>query len=160
MKRYVRAVEIPQMVGDKYRIERNPYHGFVGYYPYIVWVFDNKGFRIDKETGKRMRYVGVEETTRKAKNLIRKDMADPRSDYMTGVSSAQRQELEKWFNSLDYTTQVEFYSSLWYREGRNAYEKMLEFIDYVKSGRKPDWARSMDLSDKEFNDMTNYSGLF
>lgn len=159
MKRYIKASSIPEMVGDKYRIEINPYHGFIGCYPYIIWVFDNKGFRIDKETGKRMRYVGVEETTRKAKNRIRKDMADPGPAYTAGMSSAQRQELENWFNSLDDATQVEFYNGLCWQKGRNAYEKMLTFIDYVDGGRMPEWAKRMKLSREEFDDMTNYDGL-
>ena len=34
-----------------------------------------------------------------------------------------------------------------------------DYIDYIKSGRKPAWARSMNLSDEEFKDMTNYDGI-
>ena len=78
--------------------------------------------------------------------------------YRWGLS--KQPEFEKWYQSLSPEVKKDFdRHNSWTDSGDCDYESMLDYIDYIKSGRKPKWARSMNLSDKEFHDMTNYSGL-
>lgn len=78
--------------------------------------------------------------------------------YRWGLS--KQPEFEKWYQSLSPEVKEDFDShNSWAASGDCDYESMLDYIDYIKSGRKPKWARSMNLSDKEFHNMTNYSGL-
>lgn len=78
--------------------------------------------------------------------------------YQWGLS--KQPEFEKWYQSLSPEVKEDFdrYNSR-YDSGDCDYESMLDYIDYINSGRKPKWARSMNLTDKEFHDMTNYTEL-
>lgn len=81
--------------------------------------------------------------------------------YQWGLS--KQPEFEKWYQSLSPEVKKDFDRQNSWNMSRtdihSDYESMLDYIDYIKSGRKPKWARSMNLSDKEFHDMTNYTGL-
>lgn len=81
--------------------------------------------------------------------------------YQWGLS--KQPEFEKWYQSLSPEVKEDFDRQNSWNMSRCDiscdYESMLDYIDYIKSGRKPAWARSMNLSDKEFKDMTNYSGI-
>ena len=78
--------------------------------------------------------------------------------YQWGLS--KQPEFEKWYQSLSPEVKEDFdRHNSWTASGDCDYESMLDYIDYIKSGRKPAWARSMNLSDEEFHEMTNYSGL-
>lgn len=81
--------------------------------------------------------------------------------YQWGLS--KQPEFEKWYQSLSPEVKKDFDRQNSWSMSRtdiySDYESMLDYIDYIKSGRKPKWARSMNLSDKEFKDMTNYSGV-
>lgn len=81
--------------------------------------------------------------------------------YQWGLS--KQPEFEKWYQSLSPEVKEDFdHHNSWNASRTDIscdYESMLDYIDYIKSGRKPKWARSMNLSDKEFTDMTNYDGI-
>lgn len=81
--------------------------------------------------------------------------------YQWGLS--KQPEFEKWYQSLSPEVKEDFDRHNSWNASRTDiscdYESMLDYIDYVKSGRKPKWARSMNLSDEEFNEMTNYDGI-
>lgn len=78
--------------------------------------------------------------------------------YQWGLS--KQPEFEKWYKSLSPEVKKDFdRHRSWGSSYMYDYESMLDYIDYIKSGRKPAWARSMNLSDEEFKDMTNYDGI-
>jgi hypothetical protein len=81
--------------------------------------------------------------------------------YQWGLS--KQPEFDEWYQSLSPEVKEDFDKYNLRNMDRIDiccdYESMLDYIDYVKSGRKPKWARSMNLSDKEFHDMTNYDGI-
>lgn len=78
--------------------------------------------------------------------------------YQWGLS--KQPEFEKWYQSLSPEVKEDFdRHNSWYDSGDCDYESMLDYIDYINSGRKPKWARRMNLTDKELHDMTNYTEL-
>ncbi len=81
--------------------------------------------------------------------------------YQRGLS--KQPEFEKWYQSLSPEVKEDFdHHNSWNMSRTDIhsdYESMLDYIDYIKSERKPKWARSMGLTDKEFHDMTNYTEL-
>ena len=81
--------------------------------------------------------------------------------YQWGLS--KQPEFEKWYQSLSPEVKKDFDRHNSWNMSRCDiscdYESMLDYIDYVKSGRKPAWARNMNLTDKEFKEMTNYDGI-
>lgn len=81
--------------------------------------------------------------------------------YQGGLS--KQSEFEEWYQSLSPEVKEDFDRHNSWNMGRtdihSDYDSMLDYIDYINSERKPKWARSMNLSDKEFHDMTNYTGL-